>query len=412
MRTASALVLAIFGLQWVHAENLGHWRGDGNGVFPAADPPTEFGPGKNLEWKTPIPGSGSGSPVVWGNQVFVPTAVPLDSILGGYSFRVICLDLESGKEIWSREVTRGRPHEGTHSTNTFASPSPCTDGQRVYASFGSQGLHALSMDGKVLWQRDFGDLTMRAGFGEGSSPVLAGDKLILPWDHEGQSKLYALDTTTGKTIWSVDRDEPSNWGTPRIIEFAGQKQVVQTGENKVRAYRLSDGKALWECAGQTVRPVASPVATKDSVIVMSGFRGSFAGAFRPDGSGDIENTDKVLWTIKRNTPDIGSPVLSGNRLYFYKGKSGLLTCVDAATGEPFFTTERIRGLDSIYASPVVANGRVYLTDRDGTIAVIADAPELKVLAVNQLDEGVDATPAPVGQRLIVRGKSSVYSFTK
>ena len=251
---------------------------------------------------------------------------------------------------------------------------------------------------------------MRNGFGEGSSPALSGDRLIVPWDHEGASKLYSLDTATGDTVWEVDRDEPSNWGTPLVVEHEGQKQIITTGQNLVRSYDFATGEQLWYCGGQTQRPAASPVAGNGMVYVGSGHRGSFLAAFRLGGRGNIEGTPFVAWTRNRDTPDIGSPLLSGDRLYFYKGKSGLLSCVNALTGQPYYVTARIDGLKYIYASPVAAGGHVYLSDRSGTIVVIKDSEQLQTVAVTSIGETLDATPAPVGKQLFVRGAKHLFCF--
>ncbi|TWU61812.1 PQQ-binding-like beta-propeller repeat protein [Crateriforma conspicua] len=398
----------------VWAGNWGHWRGeDGNGVATDANPPVKFGADENVRWKVDLPGKGSGSPVVWDDRVFVTSAVALSSDpLGMHEFLVMAFDRNTGQTLWSQVAVKARPHEGTHSTNGFASASPCTDGRHVYASFNSRGLFCYTMDGQLVWKRDLGDMAMRNGFGEGSSPTIEGDMLLVPWDHEGASSLYALDKNTGDIIWKTDRDEPSNWGTPLVIESEGRSQVVLTGQNKVRSYDLQTGQELWSCGGQTERPAASPVATDDLVIVTSGFRGAFLGAFDPRGRGDIEGTSSVVWTRHRDTPDIGSPLLSGNRLYFYKGKSGALTCVDVSTGREHYVAQRISGLRTIYASPVAAGGHVYLSDRSGSIVVIKDSPELQIVSVNQMGETVDATPAPVDDQLIVRGEDHLFCLQR
>ncbi|TWU04004.1 outer membrane biogenesis protein BamB [Neorhodopirellula pilleata] len=392
------------------SENWGHWRGaGGNGVAVDANPPVSFSSTENIAWKTPIEGSGSGSPVIWQDVVFVTSAIEQrDNPNGSHRFVLYCIDRKTGKIVWQRVAAEGTPHEGTHETNTYASASPCTDGVRVYASFGSRGLYAYTFDGELVWKRNFGNMQMRNGFGEGSSPTISGNRLIVPWDHEGPSQLYSLDTATGEIVWQVARDEVSNWGTPLIIEHDGKKQIITTGENLVRSYDFDSGALLWYVGGQTQRPAASPVAGDGLVFVGSGFRGSFLGAFRPDGRGDIEDTSHVVWTRDRDTPDIGSPLLSNSRLYFYKGKTGLLTCVDAATGEPHYVTARIDGLGSIYASPVAAGGYVYLTDRSGTIVVIRESNELEIVSTNSMNETVDATPAPVDNQLFVRGARHLF----
>ena len=252
----------------------------------------------------------------------------------------------------------------------------------------------------------------RNSFGEGSSPVIEGNMVLVPHDHDGESFLYALDKTTGKTIWKTARDEPTCWATPLVVQHNGAKQVVMNGQSYARGYDLTTGKELWRCGGQTERPAATAVADGGLVFVGSGFRGNFMGAFKLSGKGDIEDTDSVAWTAERDCPDIASPLLSGGRLYYYKGKTGLLSCVDAATGKPYYTTQRIDQLNSTYASPVAAGGKIYLSGRSGTIAVIEDSSEFKVLATNSMGETVDATPAPVGDQLFIRGQQHLFCISE
>ncbi|MCA9178745.1 MAG: PQQ-binding-like beta-propeller repeat protein [Planctomycetales bacterium] len=412
-----AFAFAVFLPLTASAENWPHWRGDGgNGVSLTAKPPVRWSATENVKWKAAVPGRGSGSPVVWEDQVFVVSAVPQGGAdqprgrgsLPTLAFVVISYDRESGKIRWQQTATVAKPHQGTHATNGFSSASPCTDGKHLYAHFGSRGLFCYTLDGKPVWKREFGEMNTRNSFGEGSSPTLVGDKILVPWDHEGPSALYCLDKASGKTIWKVDRDEPTNWSTPLVVEHGGKQQVVLNGQNFARAYDLETGKELWRCGGQTDRPAASAVSGSDLVFVGSGFRGSYLGAFRLDGQGDIGGTKHVAWSVDQNTPDIASPLLSGNRLYFYKGKTGLLTCVNATDGKPHYAAARIPGLSSIYASPIAANGHVYLTDRSGTTTVIKDADQVEVVASNSVGETVDATPAPVDNQLFIRGEQHLF----
>lgn len=467
MRKFTLSLVLLFVCQLALADNWGHWRGPtGNGAATDASPPTEWSEKKNIKWKVAIPGKGSGSPVIWGDKVFVVTAVSVaagsnpqqagrepsrrpggdreagrrpaggsDSqrrpssrgrgrfgrsrggsrggSLTTLEFKILCFDRKTGKTLWEQAAIKAKPHEGTHSTNGFASGSPCTDGEHVYAHFGSRGLYCYTLSGKLKWKRtDFGKMTMRAGFGEGSSPTLAGDKLIVPWDHEEQSFVYALDKANGKTLWKTTRDEPSCWATPLIVANGKKKQIVMNGQTCARGYDLQTGKELWRCGGQTQRPVASPVAGDGLVFVGSGFRGSFLGAFRLDGKGDIEDSKSVAWVIDRDTPDIASPLYSAGRVYFHKGKSGMLSCVDAATGKPHYTVQRISGINSTYASPIAAGGHVYITGRSGTTVVIKDAGKLEVVSTNSVGEGVDATPAPVGKELFIRGEKHLFCISK
>jgi outer membrane protein assembly factor BamB len=370
-----------------------------------------------VKWKSDISGTGLSSPIVWDDQVFITSAVPAagepQSGLPTLEFKLFCYDRRAGKPLWQKTAVVARPHQKSHETNGFASASPCTDGEHIYAHFGSRGLYCYSMKGDLVWNRDdFGKMETLFGFGEGSSPTLVGDMILVPWDHKGPSALYALDKRTGKQIWKADRQEPTEWSTPLVVEHAGRKQVVLNGQKSVRSYDLETGKELWRCAGQTFRPIASPVAAKDMVIVGSGFQGAYMAAFRLDGEGDIKGTDKVIWEIAHDAPDVASPLLSSSgRLYFHKGKTGLLSCVDAATGKPHYFARRI-GLDNPYASPIEAGGHVYLTARTGMTVVIDDADDLKVLARNQLDETIGATPAPVDNELFIRGDKHLYCISR
>ena len=414
-----------------------HWRGPtGNGVSPDGRPPVEWGESKNIKWKVEVPGQGTASPIVWGDKVFVATAIAVGASEKGASaerqrgsgrggegrgrgappiqpqrFTLLCLDRASGRIAWSRTAAETMPHEGHHATHGFASASPCTDGQRVYGWFGSRGLFCYDFQGSLLWKKtDFGHMHTRERYGEGSSPTIHGDAIIVPWDQEGPSYLIALDTSSGNTLWKVDRDEPTSWATPLVVEHGGRKQVVASGQNFARGYDLATGEELWRCPGQTMRPVASPVAGHGLVFIGSGFQGSFLGAFRLDRRGNLEGTEGVAWTIHRDTPDVPSLLLSGKRLYFHAKRSNLVSCVYAITNQPHFS-ERVDGIEGeVYASPVGANGKIYLTARNGVTVVIEDADRLAILAANHLDEGVDATPAIAGDEIFLRGRQHLYCF--
>ncbi len=431
------------------------WRGPtGNGVSPDGTPPIEWGPGKNLRWKVELPGTGDASPVVWRNRVFVVAAITADAPAAGGSagsgaedeergrageqdrnaqdrgrrgrrgrgrrrgppdrpvrFETICIDRSSGAIRWRRTAVESTPHEGHHPDHGYASASPITDGERVYAHFGSRGLFCFDLDGKPLWKKtDFGRMRTRGSFGEGSTPTLYGDTLIVPWDHEGDSALFAIDCKTGDTRWRIDRDEPSCWATPLVVRHGDTTQVLASGDHFARGYDLATGKELWRCAGQTSRPVASPVAGHGLVVIGSGYRGSYMGAFRLDARGDLGGTAGVAWELSRYTPDVPSPVLSGRRLYFLSGRSDILSCHDVVTGKPFYSARRVEGLRNVYASPVAANGHVFLTGRDGTTVVIEDADELKIVATNRVGEPVDATPAIAGREIFVRGNRHLFCF--
>lgn len=412
-----------------------HWRGPNADGTANAKPPVKWDLKTNITWKVPIEGKGSGSPIILGDKVFVVTAVPTKqndesaapqssppqrSRRGGrgggrgvqpveMNFKLICFNLKTGEREWEKVAATKTPKNGAHPDNNFASASPCTDGKQIYAHFGSQGLYCFSLDGELKWSRDdFEPMTTRGSFGEGSSPTLADDKIIVPYDHEGDSFLYAFNKATGETVWKISREEPTNWATPLIVEHAGKKQIVMNGQTNARSYDLETGEELWRSSGQTQRPCATPVQFEDTVIVTSGYRGSYMGAFKLGGSGRLDGTESVVWELNRDTPDVASPVLSENRLYFYKAKDGILSCYNAKTGKPFYTATRVPGLQRIYASPIVANGYVYLTDRNGKTVVIKDAETFDVVASNSVGETVDATPAPVDNKLLIRGEKHLF----
>jgi len=269
------------------------------------------------------------------------------------------------------------------------------------------------MDGKRVWNKDFGNMRTRNEFGEGSSPTLVDDKIVIPWDHEGPSRLICLKAATGETLWDVPRDEPTCWATPLIVSRAdGSKQVAMNGQNAARGYDLATGKELWQCSGQTVRPVASAVSADGLVLIGSGFRGSFLGCFDLTGNGNLQSSPHVHWTVSRNTPDIASPLLNDGKIWFYKGKTGLLTCLNIHDGTPVYEQKRIEGVSYTYASPVAANSCIFMTDRGGTITVIRDGDEPTVIAVNEMEEGVDATPALIDNELFIRGETTLFCITK
>lgn len=411
--------------------NWHQWRGpNGNGFSSAADPPVTWGPESNVKWKTAVPGHGESTPIVWGQRIFITTAIQTDreeeqpppeiaEAPGGnpfrierpthyYQFVVQCYDRANGQLLWQKVATEQVPHEGHHRDHGFASPSAVTNGQFVYVSFGSRGIYCWDMDGVPRWDRDLGDLKIYRFFGEGSSPVLAGDTLIVVWDHEGDSWLYALDAQTGKTRWQVEREQGSSWSTPLVTDFAGRKQVVVNSNKKARGYDFETGQVLWECGGQTLAVIPSPVAYEGRAYLMSGYPESALVAVPLDSTGDITGSDKIAWTRNQDTPYCPSPLLYGERLYFNKSNSAILTCLDARTGQPIINRQRLPDLKNIYASPVGAAGRIYFTDRNGTTLVLADGPELKVLATNKLDEAIDASAALVGNEIILRSDEHLY----
>jgi len=269
------------------------------------------------------------------------------------------------------------------------------------------------MEGELVWKRDdFGKMKTRGSFGEGSSPALHGEVIIVPWDHEGPSALWTLNALTGKTIWKIERDEPSAWSTPYVVKSGEQELVIMNGEKSIRAYDLKSGDEVWRYAGISTRPIATAVSRDGLVFVGGGRKSRFFGAFKLDGKGDLKGTESLVWSWTKNVPDVPSPVLSGELLYFLKNKSGSLSCVDSATGKAHYTAKRLPKISSVYASPITAGGHVYVTGRSGAIVVLKDGKEFEIVASNSVGEGVDATPAAVDQQLFIRGASHLFCIEK
>jgi outer membrane protein assembly factor BamB len=403
------------------------WRGPyATGVSRTADPPTEWSETKNIRWKVEVPGRGSSTPVIWGDKVFVSTAVPAvdngaasheprgSSPRVPHKFTLLALDRKTGKAVWERVAYEHTPHEGSHNQwGTWASSSAMTDGERVYAYFDSFGLYAYDMNGTLLWQKDLGDKKMRSEFGEGQSPVLFGNKIVVQWDHQAGSFITALDKLTGNELWRTPRQEIDSWGTPLVVDVGGKPQVIATAMNRNYGYDLETGKVIWEAPGLTMNPIPSAVYEDGIAILMSGFRGNQLRAVRvAEAKGDITSSAAQVWTLDHDTPYVSSPLLYDGIVYFLKTNSGLLSAYDAKTGKPHYTLQRLESVPNVFASPVGAKGRVYITGQEGMTIVIKQGPAYEVIAKNALDDGFNASPALVDGELYLRGFKYLYSIGK
>jgi len=403
------------------------WRGPhAAGSSTTANPPLTWSETRNVKWKAPLAGRGNSTPVIWGDRIFVTTAVP-EGVTGEaqhaprggvpdrdvHRFVVMALDRHTGKTIWERTARTQAPHEGSHFENgTWASSSPITDGRGLYVYFESFGLYAYDLDGRLLWEKDFGDKRMRQEFGEGSTPALFGNTLVVVWDHlNGQSFVTAVDTRDGKELWRVPHAEIDTWATPLVVEVNGRAQVIVPAMERVRAYDLQNGGAVWESDGLTMNTIPSPVHADGLVFLMSGFRGNDLKAIRvADAKGNIDGTPAVAWTMDRDTPYVPSPLIHDGILYFLKGNNGILTAVDARTGRPHYSQQRLDGVPNVFASPVAAGGRVYVPGRDGATAVVKSGPAFEMLARNTLDDSFDASPALAEGVLYLRGYKNLYAL--
>ncbi len=406
------------------------WRGPlATGVAPHGDPPIEWSEQENVRWKLALPGSGHGTPIVWGERIFLTAAIPFgesmppaehpghdpgahDNLPASHrqNYVVLAVDRRDGKVLWQRTVRSERPHEGTHVTGTWASSSPVTDGRRLFAYFGSRGLYCLDFEGEVLWEKDFGDMRTRHEHGEGSSPALYGDTLVVNWDHQGDSFVTALDARTGKERWRVARDEMTSWSTPLVVEHGGKPQVVVSATGRVRSYDLASGEVLWETGGLSRNVVASPVAGDGLVIVGNSYDWQAMLAIRLDQArGDLANKpEAIAWTLGRHTPYVPSPLLYDGMLFFIKHLQAFVSNVDAKTGKPHFGPVRLPGLQMVFASPVGAAGRVYVVSRNGVTIVLRRGPRFEILANNRLEDSFSASPAIVGKELFLRGERFLY----
>ena len=436
------------------------WRGPlANGLAPGAKPPVEWSETKNVKWKVRIPGSGTSTPIILGERVFVTTAVlagkkkagapPQEPALkqadsppppapppppppgerarpggprsgqGGrgmrkeapvepYQFQIHCLDRATGKTIWQQTAIEQLPHESHHQDHGFASHSPVTDGTHVYAYFGSRGIHCYTMEGKLVWSKSLGRMETRNAFGEGSSPLLTGDALVINWDHEGADFIVCLDKKTGAERWRKLRDEPTSWATPLAVEHGGKTQVVVSATNRIRSYDLATGEQIWECGGMTTNVIPTPVVAHGLVYALSGFRGNALRAIRLGRTGDLTDSDAIAFRYDSKCPYVPSGLVEEDRLWFLSQNSGILTCLNATTGAVLIDAARIEGLGGVYASLVAADGRIYLSGRNGEGVVLKAGPRLEVLAVNKLEEKFDASPALSGKDLLLRGHEFLY----
>lgn len=405
------------------------WRGPfGNGTSKTAKPPIEWSETKNIRWKVEIPGRGAASPVVWGDRVYLLTAVPVGlpreethDARGGieprhiYRFMTMALDRRTGRVVWERASTEEKPHESTHPINgTWASSSAATDGEVIIAHFESRGMYAYDMNGKLLWQQRFGEKAILSESGEGTTPALYGNYVVLVWDQsQGGSFIVVLDKRTGKEVWRATRDEADTWPTPLILEHAGRVQVITSGWGSIQAYDLENGKVIWHTSGLGPLPIPSPVAEDGILVAMSGgSNGSWLKAIRlADAKGDSTNS-AIAWTLGRDTPYAASPVLFNGLVYFVKSTSGLLSVYDAKTGTPHYKLQRLANVPNVYASLVAADGRVYIAGTEGATLVIKHGPAYEVLATNTLEDGFTASPALVDNEIYLRGNKWLYCIAE
>jgi outer membrane protein assembly factor BamB len=393
--------------------------------------------GENVIWKAPIAGLAVSSPVVWGDRVFVSTAVSSDpsaairtglygdvqpsNDLSSHSWRLIALDRKTGKILWDRVAHEGTPKTRRHPKSSQASATPATDGRHVVVSFGSEGLYTYDMDGKLLWKQDLGVLNPGWFFdpdiewGVGSSPIIWKNSVIVQCDIQKNSFLAAFDVATGKALWRTPREEIPSWSTPTIYERDGHVELITQATKFTRGYDPNTGKELWRLSGNSEIAIPTPVIGPGLIIVSNGYTPiQPIYAIKPGATGDITlktgqtQNDFVAWSTNRGGPYIPTPVIYGDHLYVL-AINGVLTAYDVRTGTRLYQ-QRVGMGGSFSASPVAGDGKIYILSEDGDVYVVKAGATYELLAANPMGEVIMASPAISAGTLFIRGVKNVFAI--
>ncbi len=415
-------------------DNWTHFRAGGAGAVTAGDLPQKWSDTENVLWKADVAGRGWSSPVVWQDRVFLTT---VENEGGGeeqkkglylkgerpeppktvHHWKILCLDLNTGKKTWERTVHEGVPQSSIHLKNTYASETAATDGQRVYVYFGNVGVYCLTVDGAPVWEKRLPAYKTNAGWGTGASPVLDGDRLYVLNDNEEQSSLTAFDKLTGDIKWQTTRDEKSGWSTPFVWHNAQRTEIVASGSGRVRSYDLS-GKPLWELGEMSGNAIPTPFTHQDLLYVCSGHvmgKVKPLVAVKPGATGDItpdkgaDRSEFVAWRQPVAAPYQPTPVLYQDRIYVLLD-SGVMACYDAASGSEIFGKTRVPNGRMFTASPWAFDGKVFCLNEDGVTFVVRASDKFELMYENKLaeDDMCLATPALVGNKLLIRSSVRVY----
>ncbi len=431
------IALAVIGLGFLtekaEAGNWPQWRGpDGSGISNEKNLPSEWSPTKNIKWKVPIDGRAHSSPIVWGNRIFLTTAVEGSVVPGAkavnhtgddgkpflhpdsvgadkkHTFKVICIDRDSGKIIWQSTAWEGTPYDNRHRKSSYAASTPATDGKLVYAFFGSEGLYAYDFKGKLAWKADLGKLGT-VGMGTGTSPILFDNLVIVQADEENgaASFIVAVDKNTGKEAWRTPRKVQVSWSTPLLVRTSKRAELIASGTESVFSYDPATGKELWRHKGVESNAIPSPVANNEMVFLVAGFPAKIAMAIKLGQSGDLTGTPNVPWTYAKGTAYVPSPILYGDYLYLTTDR-GIITCIDAKTGEVKYEGGRIPIPATFTASPVAFEGKILMTSEDGDTFIVKAGPQHQILGPNSVGEPVYASPAIADGRIFIRGEKNLY----
>jgi len=437
---AAAVAMLCVSAAWTQAQdNWPQFRGaDSRGISTNSNQPDKWSATENVEWKADIAGRGWSSPIVWGNKVIVTTCVntgeteaPKKGLYFGgdrpkpptseHEWRVICLDLQTGKVLWDQLAHRAVPTTPIHLKNSYASETPVTDGQRIYAYFGNVGVFCYDMDGKPLWNKMLEPHPVRFGWGTAASPALHEDRLFIVDDNDESSYLLALNVRDGEELFRIERDEKSNWATPYVWKHKDRTELVTLGTGANRSYDL-DGRLLWELKGMSSITIATPYAVDDLLYISSGYvmdKLKPVYAIRPGASGDITlekeatSNQYVAWCNKTAAPYNPTTVLAGDLIYVLYDQ-GFFACLDPKTGEEVYKKQRIPEGKAFTASPWVVGDKIFCLNEDGVTFVMATGREFNILHTNTLTEAdmCMATPALSGDRLLLRSSLGVYCIRK
>jgi outer membrane protein assembly factor BamB len=416
------------------ATNWPQWRGpDSQGVSNDKNLPTEWSETKNLLWKTAIPGKGFSQPIIWGKKVFLTTDIeggpeptgykPPKRLIGEkefthpewdgvdklHTFKTLCLDRDTGKILWEQTSYEGRVYDYRHKRGNYAAPTPITDGRYIYSYFGSEGVYCYDLNGKLIWKKSLGNVgTM--GMGVGTSPVLHENLLILLCDEDvgKNSFITALDKKTGKEVWRAARPVQVSWATPVIVKTQQRAELIVSGNEFLISYDPKTGNELWRTKGLKSHAIATPVVGHGLVILSSGFPSKVITAVKLGGAGNLDDTDKIAWRYNKGTSYVPSPILYGDYIYLMSD-GGILTCLNAKTGEVVYEGGRVPVATKFYgASPVAFDGKILLTSDDGDTFVIKAGPKHEVLGTNSIGEPCRTSIAIADGKLFIRGEKHLF----
>ncbi len=443
MKAHIFLVFCMLFATTAEAQNWPSFRGENaSGVADGQNPPTSWNAAKlqNILWKTPIPGLGHSSPVIWGKWVFVTTAISSDPNsefrhglfddydsahdMSKHTWRVYCLDKLSGKIRWERTASEGVPKTKRHIKSSHATPTVATDGKHLVVSFGSEGLNCYDLDGNLLWKQDLGVLDagwfLDPGYqwGYGSSPIIFQNLVIVQCDIQKNSFIAAFDLNSGKQIWRTSREEIPSWGTPAIVTGKTRVELVTNATKYVRGYDPMTGRELWRLSGNPEITATTPLYAQDLIFICNSYHARKAiYAIRPGASGDIslkdgkESNDYVAWSKPRGGGVYPTPTPLVYREFLYVcTQHGILSCFLTKTGDLIYQ-ERLAGAGTAYtASPIAADGKIYFTSEDGDVHVIKAGSKYELLSSNPVGEACIATPAISDGMILVRGQHHVFGI--